>query len=140
MKKTRWKSQEDSVEFLACKTSQFYSFFFITDGSGFEPLYLPNKGRYRTRQCCGSDQDLYVFGPPRSGSGLIGTRYGSGFGSGSLNIIKQENLGSYCFVTSLWLVVFKSTGNQQKNLEKNVITILKVTDENTRIRVRIRIR
>ncbi len=54
--------------------------------------------------------DPYVFWPPRSGSGSISTRYGSGSGSGPFKHqakMVRKNLDSYCLVTSLWLFIFE---------------------------------
>ncbi len=65
-------------------------------------------------------------------------------------IIKQnskKNLDSYYFMTSLWLFVLEidvhvpSKSKKQIKFEKkkNFVDVLKVTDENSRIRIGIRI-
>ncbi len=95
--------------------------------------------------------NTYVFGPP--GSGSISTRYGSGSGSWSFYHHAKIvwNLDSYCF-SVLWLLyvflplkkdvnVASKSKNQEKLGKKSfLVSTLKVTDGNCRIRGRIRIR
>jgi hypothetical protein len=80
-------------------------------------------------------QDPYVFGPPGSKSGSVSTRYGSGSGSfyNQAKLVFKKNLNSYCFLTSLWLVIEKLC-----KFSFNLVVILKVTGGNTRIRSRTR--
>jgi hypothetical protein len=52
--------------------------------------------------------DPYVFEPPRSGSGSISQRYGSGSGYRSPSKKSKKNLDSYCLVTSFWLFIFEN--------------------------------
>jgi hypothetical protein len=83
-----------------------------------------------------SDPNPDVFGPPVSG-----------YRSGSFILLSpsrnsKKNLDSYCFVTSFdgndGNVTSKSY-NQKFFLNKFFVGILKVNDENIRIRIRIRI-
>ncbi len=85
--------------------------------------------------------DPHIFGPP--GSGSTSQRYGSG----SDPIIMQKNLDSYYFVTLFDYLSLKNDVNvpSKSNKQKNCVQkldfagILKVNDENSRIRIRIRI-
>jgi hypothetical protein len=93
----------------------------------------------------------YVFGHPGSGSISQETqRYGSGSGSRSFYHQAKEvrktsiptGLTSYVFLSLKNDVNVPSKSNRQKKLDKKLflITILKVTEENSRIRSRGRIR
>ncbi len=80
-----------------------------------------------------ADPDPHDFGPPGSGSGSISQRYGSGswYGSSSFWLLSLKNE-----------VKVPSKSNLQKTffcLNYFFVSILKVNDENRRIRIRIRI-
>ncbi len=57
----------------------------------------------------------------------------------------ENNIESYCFVTSYDFLSFKndvnvlSKRNKKKNLEKKLVDVFKITDENSRIQILIRI-
>ncbi len=80
----------------------------------------------------------HVFGPP--GSGSISQRYGSGFGSGSGSFYHHAKIVRKTLIlTILWLFLtfylwkVPSKSNKQKKIV--FVGILKVTDENSRIRI-----
>jgi hypothetical protein len=108
-----------------------------------EPVLTRTRLNYRCVPTSVPDPDPHVFGPPASGSGYISQRYGSGSGPGSESASKnsKKNLDSYCLVTSFGLLSLKndvpSKSNKQKNffLNKCFVGILKVYDENSRIRI-----
>jgi hypothetical protein len=91
-----------------------------------------------------------VFGPPGSRSVCQRYRSGSGFGSGFSDlgpfIIKKEknkkNLDFYCFLLFCDILALKNDVNVvmylQKKQKKYFFGIVKVTDENSRIRIWIR--
>jgi hypothetical protein len=92
------------------------------------------------------DPDPHVFGP--SGSGSTSQRYGSGSGTGPFFYHakkSKKNLDSYYFVTLFDFLSLKndvnvpSKSNKQKKLCSKLVFagILKVNDENSRIRIRI---
>ncbi len=76
--------------------------------------------------------DPHVFWPPRSGSGSISQRYGSGSKSGSFyhqaKIIRKTLIPTA--LTSFWLFIFQNDVNAPSKRNK----------QKTRIRIRIRIR
>ncbi len=80
-------------------------------------------------QCCGSgSSDPRVFGPP--GSGSISQRYGSRSRSGSGSFCHQAKIVRKTLIPiALWLIFYFLS----------FVAILVVTDENSRIRIRIRI-
>ncbi len=93
----------------------------------------------------------YVFGPPGSGSESISQRHGSGTGSGSESFYHHANIARKTLIPTFMLLLFDflplkndvnvpSKRNQQKNFLLNLIFVglLKVNDENGRIRIRIR--
>ncbi len=100
--------------------------------------------RYHMKQCCGSGS--VCFGPP--GSGSISTRYGSGSGSfyHQARIVRKILIPTvlwhfYDFLSLKNDVNVDSKSNKPKNWENFfLVAILKVTDENSRIGSRIRIR
>jgi hypothetical protein len=49
----------------------------------------------------------------------------------------KKNINFYCFVTSLRLFIFKKDVNvpSKSNKQKTYVDVLKVTDENSRIRI-----
>jgi hypothetical protein len=109
-------------------------------------LRLPSSSQiipYGTLSCWRLDSvaDPYVFGPP--GSGSIRTRYGSGSGS-FYHQAKIVLLFCGIFMT-FYLSKIKnyvnvvSNSNKQKKLGKKyfLVPILNVTEENTRIWIRI---
>jgi hypothetical protein len=53
----------------------------------------------------------------------------------------KKNIDSYCFVTSLWFLSLKNDVKVplKSNKQKNLVDVLKVTDENSRIRIRTKI-
>jgi hypothetical protein len=91
--------------------------------------------------------DPHVFGPP--GSGSISQRYGSGsgYGSGSFShqakIIRKTLIPTICdFFWNFYLLKWckcNSKSNKQKIFCSNLVFvgIVKVNDENRRIRIRI---
>ncbi len=86
--------------------------------------------RIRIRMC---------FGPP--GSGSICMRYGSGSDPyNQAKIVKNTQFLGYYFVTSLWLIIFENDVKvASKSFKLNFLfVIFKVTDEKSRIRIRIR--
>ncbi len=94
--------------------------------------------------------DPHVFEPPGNGSGSVSQMYGSG--SGSISQMYESGSGFFYMIpTVLWLLLdflslkndenVPSKSNQQKNFIWNsfFVGVLKVNDENIRIRIRIRI-
>jgi hypothetical protein len=84
--------------------------------------------------------DPYVFGPPGSRSGSIIQRYGSALLSSYKN--SKKNLDSYCFVILFDFLSLKNDVNLPSKSNKNFfvkikffVGILKVNDENSRIRI-----
>jgi hypothetical protein len=103
---------------------------------------------YRCSSVADLNPDPHVFGPP--GSGSISQRYGCGSGSGSGTFYyhgknNQKNLDSHYFVTLFDFLSFKndanvpSKSNKQKKCLRNkfFVAILKVIDENSRIRIHL---
>jgi hypothetical protein len=94
--------------------------------------------------------DSHVFGPPGSGSGSVSQRYGSGSGSGSFNH-QAKKIRKTLIPTALPLLFeFLSLKMMHMYLQKVISKKLfkklvfcwhlgKVNDENSRIRIRIRI-
>jgi hypothetical protein len=92
-------------------------------------------------QCCGSGS--VFFGP--LGPGSISTRYrsGSGFFYNQAKILRKKPAVLwflYDFLSLKNYVNVASKSKQKKNLKKILVAILKVTNENYRVRSRIRIR
>jgi hypothetical protein len=90
--------------------------------------------------------DPYVFGPP--GSGSINQRHGSGFGSfyHQTKIVRKSLIPTvllllFNFLSLKNYVYVPLKSNKQKNFNKYFffICLLKVNDENWRIRIRIQI-
>jgi hypothetical protein len=105
-------------------------------------LFAPVLSYLRSRVADPDPKDPYVFGPPRSASGSINQRYGSGSGSfyHQAKIVRKALMP-----TVLWLLYdFLSLKNDVRvnitskgNKQKNFVDILKITDKNSRIRIRI---
>ncbi len=98
----------------------------------------PNPDRIRRR---------YVFGPPGSGSGPISQRYGSGSFYHKAKIVRKTSIPTalwrfFSFLSLKNDVNVPSKSNTQKNLFLYLffVGILKFNDENSRIRICIRIR
>ncbi len=100
------------------------------------------------KHCCGSESGSVgsvCFGPP--GSGSINQRHGSGFGS----FYHQTKIVRKSLIPTVLLLLFyflslkndlyvPSKSNKQENLiKKFFVGLLKVNDENWRVRIRIQI-
>ncbi len=100
------------------------------------PRFPETKPSHRYQQCCGSGtdpQDPYVFGSPGSRSISQEIPYGSGSGSFyyEAKIVRKTLIS-----TVLWLLYyFLSLKNDVKSKKKLFVDVLKVTDENSRIRI-----
>ncbi len=123
-------------------SSQKYGFRIRDPGSGKNLFWIPDPGpRVKKAQDPGSGSATPVFRP--HGSRSVSTRYGSGF---FYHQIVRKTLNPtvlFCdfFMTYLSLkndVNVASKSNKPKNLEEKLIAVLKVADENSRIRIRIR--
>ncbi len=87
--------------------------------------------------------DQHVFGPPGSGFGSISQRYGSGSGSfyHRAKIVRKTLIPTilWLFLTFYLWKMYLQKVISRKNKNKNLffVGILRVYDENSRIRIRI---